>query len=282
MNEERLKQAYDKMTPDSQAEKRILGQIQLKGDSHMKREFTAQPVKTSRWAAIPAFMALAAVVALCAFAWTRLGQYPNEATDPTVAVDPTQDTAYEVDDEKGHEGKITVTPRPRVDIANIKNETLSVSIMSVTDSVHGNEIEVEVFTCDIYDRKDVDMLQAGDTIMICSQPVEIITVDRTENAVWINSSPLGAEYYLLADEDGYIVAGADDTFNYYSVGLAQLPVSSEFVFMDGSDPENPDSVYTFEEFVYNESLREKFFTRHNTTIVVEDGVVTKMVRAFTR
>ena len=282
MKEERLRQAYDKMTPDSQAEKRMLGQIMLKGENYMNRKFITQPVKTSRWAAIPAFMALIAVVVLCAFVWNRMSQQPYEATEPTVTVDPTLDTAFEVDGEKHHEGKITVSPRPRVDIANIKNETLSVSIMSVTDSVHGNEIEVEVFTCDIYDAKDVDKLQAGDTIMICSQPVEITTIDRTEDAVWINTSPLGAEYYLLANEDGYIVAGADNTFNYYSVGLALLPVSSDLVFMDASDPENPDAVYAFEDLVHDESLREKFFTRHNTTIVVEDGVVTKMVRAFTR
>lgn len=302
MKEERLKQAFDMMTPDSQTEKRLLGQIMLKGEDHMKRNFTAQPVKTSRWAAIPAVMAILAVIALSVFVAVRLDLKDSTANDPTQEHDTVPNMITETDthlesevppDHEDSPEPMTIPsygelPQgsmmhiPIVHIDDIENCTVAVSVLSATDSIYGYEIEVSAFAYDTYDVEYISALQVGDTILIGAQPVEIITLECSEGSVVINRNIQGEEY-RLGTINGifngeYVVSPNLDGPSYGTNYDLTLPVSEDFVFTDDSDPKNPGAVYTFEDLVYDESLRKAGFTQINTVIVIEDGVVTQMHR----
>ena len=97
MNDERLKQAYDKMNPDTQSEKRMLAEIIRKGESHMDRKFTVEPVKPSRWAAIPAVMAILAMIVLSVFVAVRFDLKDSTANDPTQEHDTVPNMITETD-----------------------------------------------------------------------------------------------------------------------------------------------------------------------------------------
>lgn len=59
MNEDMIKSAYDAMSPDEAARQRMLKRLLDKGGQNVKKEYSAQPVKTSGWRGT-----LAAVLAL--------------------------------------------------------------------------------------------------------------------------------------------------------------------------------------------------------------------------
>lgn len=303
MNDERLKQAFDKMTPDTQSEKRMLAEILRKGESYMDRKFTVEPVKPSRWAAIPAVMAILAMIALSVFVAVRFDRNRNTANDPTQEHDTVPnritepDTHLDSEVPQNHEDSpepMTIPsygerppeevwwfPTP-VDINDIQNCSVRASVLSATDSIYGYEIEVEVTVFDTYDAEYISTLQVGDTIVIASQPVVIITLEYSENAVVINGDAQGETYYLRSEESRYegryaVTPVLDGPSGIYDCVLT-LPVSENFIFTDDSDPKNPGAVYTFKDLVYDESLREAGFTQNNTTIAIEDGVVTQMHR----
>lgn len=301
MNDERLKQAYDKMNPDTQSEKRMLAEIIRKGESHMDRKFTVEPVKPSRWAAIPAVMAILAMIVLSVFVAVRFDLKDSTANDPTQEHDTVSnvitepDTYLESEVPPDHEdspepmtipsyGEVppdAVVPLPQtLDTNNLNDCSVYVSVLSVTDSIHGGEIEVEVYVYDTYDGEDISNLQVGDILMIRNLPVEVVEKNRIggEYLIINGNSPREGYFFLSIYGDSYDLVRFNDRDYSYSIGIVSLPVSTEFTLVDYSDPENPGSVYTFEDLVYVESLGEAGFTHENATIVIEDGVVTEMYR----
>lgn len=314
MNDERLKQAFDKMTPDTQSEKRMLAEILRKGESYMDRKFTVEPVKPSRWAAIPAVMAIITMIALSVFVAVRFDRNRNTANDPTQEDDTVPDIITEPDTHldsevpPDHEDSpepmtipsyderppITVYPQPQtLDINNLTDCSLHISILSVTASTHGNEITVEVFMEETYDAEDIVMLQLGDTIVIGSQSVEISELVYDEvfdgetgllvevPCLDINGGFMDGGHTLMPFGDGiYREVSFGYEINIYSIGVVNLPVSEDFIFTDYSNPMNRGVVYSFEDLVHDESLREAGFKPHDTVIEVKNGVVTQMIRSF--
>ena len=312
MNDERLKQAYDKMNPDTQSEKRMLAEIIRKGESHMDRKFTVEPVKPSRWAAIPAVMAILAMIALSVFVAVRFDLKDSTANDPTQEHDTVpnlmteSDTHLESEVPPNHEDSpepmtipsygerppITVYPQPQtLDINKLTDCFLHISILSVTDSIYGNEITAEVFVEETYDAEDIAMLRMGDTIVIGSQSVEISELDYDEvfdgetglpvkvTCLDINGGFMGGGYTLMPyGEDTYRKVTFGYEASMYSIGVVNLPVSEDFIFTDYSNPKNGDVVYSFEDLVYDESLREDGFKPHDTVIEVKNGIVTQLIR----
>ena len=195
--------------------------------------------------------------------------------------DPTQDAIGEVKNDKLQEGCVYPLPKT-LDINNLDNCTIAVAVVSASDSIYGDEIEVEVYTYDVYDMVDISNLQVGDTIMIDSKVVVIHELERYKYGVDINGGFLEEGYTLVTDESGlYYETGYNDVKTWQSVGTVTLPVSDDFILTDDHDPENQGAIYTYENLVYDEGLREEAdFSPYNTTIVIEDGVVTRMVRSF--
>lgn len=300
MNDERLKQAYERMSPDANAEERILNGILMKGHSYMESRFTSQPVRSNRWAMIPAAVALIVVIALGVFVAVRFDRNGNTANDPTQEHDTVPnmitepDTNLEPEESPdngdspepmtipsyGERPPHTVYPMQQVDINNIENCTIAVYVHGATNSVYGDEIKVEVYTYDVYDMVDISMLQVGDTIMIDSQPVLIRELECFDDYVDINGGYLGEGYTLATEENGvYYEFGVGGERRWQSIGVVDLPVSPDFIFTDNSDHANPGVVYTIEDIVDDVTLRGvSSFTPYNTTIVIEDGVVTEMIR----
>ena len=319
MNEERMKQAYDRMSPDSQAEKRILNEILMKGDSYMEKKFTSQPVSPSRWAVIPAALALIAVIALGVFVirgFRQSDQAMNapDQDDPNGEVltqDSNQDQSMPSDSDQEHEpmtlpefgepdggcasqdtrpidAPVAVVPLPEtLNMDHLDNCMVAISldkesVIPCAGGAYPAQMKVTVYTYDVYDMVDIGLLEVGDVIVINQQDVVVTKLERESYLVRINGGLDNGGYDLRTDDNGvYYETGYSDAKTLYAIGQATLPVSPEFVFTDSADPENQSVDYSLDDLFKNETLFNVTFTPDNTSIVIEDGVVTQMYRRYT-
>lgn len=321
MNEEKLKQAYDKMTPDAQTEKRILARILVEGEGYMEKKVTSQPIKNNRWVAIPAAVALLAVIALGVFVVTRFDQVNNAMNSPdqdgqnatlgcTDETKDEQETTSEMqqgpepmtipsfeepdggctpeDTQPVTQPLDTVLPLPEtLDIANLDNCTVAVSfdkgsVLPSALSIYPAEIKVTVYTYDQYDMVDIGLLDVGDSITINQQVVVVLVLERDNYVVRINGGLDNGGYDLRTDDDGvYYETGYSDMKSWNAIGVVTLPVSADFILTDDANPDNPGTTYSLDDLLDNDAVFGTSFTPHNTTIVIEDGVVTQMHRRYT-
>ena len=201
---------------------------------------------------------------------------PTEAPEPTVT--PTEAPVPATK---------TIAPLPvTIDMNNLTDCTVAVSIekeaLSV-DNTGARVLPVSVYTYDLYDMIDISMLAVGDTIILRGEEVAVTSLNTTEyGSVEINGGLDMGGYELRTDEHTvYYETGYSDVKTYFKLGEVVLPVSDDFVFIDTADPEGTAQTFIFED-LYTDKVPHIFgFTPHNTRIVIESGVITKMERIYT-
>ena len=92
------------------------------------------------------------------------------------------------------------------------------------------------------------------------------------NGVVIHKPPFGGFWGGL---------GMSDVKNYYELGESTLPVSDEFEYVDESDLDSEAEIYYPGDFLTDDTGILYNFTPNNTKIVIENGVITKMVKVYT-
>lgn len=97
MNKELIKSAYDTMSPDEAARQRMLKRLMDKGGQKVKKEYSAQPVKTNGWKGSLAAVLVLAVVAVGMVTLLQR-QTPSQLSDDqtTEAAETTDLTQSEV------------------------------------------------------------------------------------------------------------------------------------------------------------------------------------------
>lgn len=201
-------------------------------------------------------------------------------------------------------GESAVTPLPSALESAIKPETdpeaaaeldaellgdctLAVSVEQ--DGVYRDEngclwMKVMAYDYDRYDMVDIAALETGDSIVIGGETVEIESIGRDENgAVTINGGLDNGGYELRSDEDTvYYEIGYSDAKSYREMGMATLPLSDAFVFIDDSTPGEEPVQYGAEAFLNGEIAANGgfFFVPGNTSIVVEGGCIVAMNRVY--
>lgn len=91
MNRDKIKQAYDAMTPDEAARQRMLKRIMNQGGQKMHKEYTAQPQKSRGWLGTAAAILVLAV--LVAGVVTMLGREAPDQLDSDRTSETTESTA---------------------------------------------------------------------------------------------------------------------------------------------------------------------------------------------
>ena len=100
-------------------------------------------------------------------------------------------------------------------------------------------------------------------------------------SISINGGLLENGLDLATDDDGiFYETGFNDMKNWYEIGNAILPVSTEFEYHDFSDLEVGEKVYFSGSFLIGE-VTDYNFTPYNTIVRVENGQVVEMHRAYT-
>lgn len=181
----------------------------------------------------------------------------------------------------------TVSPLPvTIDMNNLTDCTVAISIEKEDlslDNTGARVLPVTVYTYDLYDMVDIAMLAEGDTIILRGEEVLITSLVRTDyGSVQINGGLDVGGYELITDESTvYFETGYSDAKTYFELGKAVLQVSEDFVFVDNADPEGNAVTFTLKDLFTDKVAHIYGFTPHNTRIVIEGGVVTRMERIYT-
>ena len=181
----------------------------------------------------------------------------------------------------------TVSPLPEtLDINNLDNCIVDVSFekgdVYVDDS--GKAVmDMTVYTYDLYDMVDIATLNENDVIVRLGEEVTVTELERLDSGlVRINGGEENGGFELISnDSTVFFEIGMSDMKAYYELGKVTLPVSTEFVFTDASDIEAEAKEYYPGDFLMEEALFEYDFTPNNTSVVIEDGVVTSMKKVYT-
>lgn len=180
-----------------------------------------------------------------------------------------------------------ISPLPTtIDMNALNDCTLAVSFEegdAYVDDTGAMQLEVTVYTYDLYDMVDIANLKVGDTMMIQGNEVLVESLETLESGlVFINGGMENGGYDLWHNESGvYFEHGFNDAKSYYSIGEAKIKVSPDFEFSDSSDPEKGEVIYYPGDFLIDDAGIIYQFTPNNTSIVIEDGEVIAMTRIYT-
>lgn len=174
-----------------------------------------------------------------------------------------------------------------IDLNNIMDCTLAVAIenggiyASKADSTIHN-ITVKVYDYEVFDLVDISLLEIGSVIMINNEQIEITSIERNAlGTVIINGGLDVGGYELVTNDSGIFYSiGYSDAKTYFELGEVELELASDFTYIDASDLDNAEKKYTINDLSTNNSINYSG-TPHNTSIVVENGVVTSMKKIYT-
>lgn len=179
-----------------------------------------------------------------------------------------------------------IMPLPcTVDVNQLQDGTLAVSLEedALRRDESGNlKMHLTVHTYDFYDMVDISQMQVGDTININRQDLLITSLEETQyGSVLINGGLENGGHELRTDENGvYYEIGYSDVKSYYEIGSVTLPLSEQFVYVDASDLDLGEAIWNLEEF---EAMYEEikfYFQPSSTSVVVENGAVTSLMRIY--
>lgn len=178
-----------------------------------------------------------------------------------------------------------VKPLPQtVSLEDIQNVTLFVSLEEGDITVDENGqawMKVTVHTYDLYDMVDISNLQVGDIILLRGREIEVTELDRGPRTVDVNGGEDNGGFQLWTDEEGvYYELSYSDMKAWQSVGEVTLPIAENFTFVDDSDPEIREAVFTLQDLLGEGKEVFYFFIPRNTTIVVENGEITCLFRRY--
>lgn len=225
------------------------------------------------------------VLALGIAALAGCGSEPAEdSKDQTIGA--VEEEVKEPEQQEEAETPITVSPLPEtIELNEISDCTLAVSIEN--GAVGAGEagtakMKVTVYDYEVFDLVDISKLEAGSIIELNQELITIETIETNElGTVVINGGLDVGGYELATNEDGvYYSIGYSDVKSYYEIGETELEISPDFTYVDASDLENGEKEYTLSDLTGSEETVNYEGTPHNTTILVENGVVTSMVRRY--
>ena len=201
-----------------------------------------------------------------------------EAEDPNSTKDDSEKEENKVE-------KNTILPLPAsIDMNQLENCTVAISLEqgdAYVDDTGAMQMDVTVYTYDLYDMVDMAGLKEGDTIVIREQEVEISSIERTERGILINGG-LDENGYEFATDDTttWYECGYSDAKSYYALGDATIRVSADMNFYDSSDLDKGEVMYYPGDFLTDKAGIVYHFVPDNTRIVIEDGKIIEMYRSY--
>ncbi len=141
-----------------------------------------------------------------------------------------------------------------------------------------NLMDVIVFETDLFEKEDVEKLQAGDVVMLNGTWQKVASIEKTEDG-WLVKDEKGGETYFAPYQDSddklYAMAAEDDRICVHTVAQFGLPLAQDCVLEDLSDLEAAEAKITrgIEEIVKEKEKLEKEsigLMCRNTTITLND------------
>ena len=178
-----------------------------------------------------------------------------------------------------------ISPLPvTIDINNLDNCTVAVSLEqgdAYVDDTGAMQMDVTVYTYDLYDMVDIASLKEGDVIVIREQEVKITSLERNEKGLLINGGLDNGGYEFGTDDTTvWYECGYSDAKSYYELGKATIRVSADMNFYDSSDLDKGEVMYYPGDFLTDKAGIVYHFVPGNTSIVIEDGKIIEMYRSY--
>ena len=222
---------------------------------------------------------------------TACGAKEEAAEVPEQAVEVVEETEEVTEEAVAEEAEATegtkIVPLPTtIDMNALDNCTLAVSFEegdAYVDDTGAMQLDVTVYTYDLYDMVDISNLKEGDIIVVQGNEVVVETLETLQSGlVFINGGMENGGYDLWHGDSGvYFEHGYNDVKSYYALGEATIRVSADFEFVDSSDLDKGEVTYYPGDFLTSDAGILYSFTPNNTSIVVEDGQIIQMTRIFT-
>ena len=178
-----------------------------------------------------------------------------------------------------------ISPLPvTIDINNLDNCTVAVALEqgdAYVDDTGAMQMDVTVYTYDLYDMVDIASLKEGDIIVIREQEVKINSLERNEKGLLINGG-LDNDGYEFGTDDTTVwyECGFNDAKSYYELGEVTIRVSADMNFYDSSDLDKGEVMYYPGDFLTDKAGIVYHFVPGNTSIVIEDGKIIEMYRSY--
>ena len=200
----------------------------------------------------------------------------NAATE---AVEQTETAATEM----VVEGK-KIFPLPDTTMDNLSDAIVAVSLEAddaYVDDTGAMQMDLKIYSYDKFDMVDIAALEVGDIIVRYSGEVVVTSKEQNEAGIISINGGVEAGGFDLATEDSGIFyeVGLNDAKNWYEAGVATIPVSADFEFVDNADQEQGEIIFYPGSFL-TEEITNYDFTPNNTTIRVEEGKIVEMNRIF--
>ena len=180
-----------------------------------------------------------------------------------------------------------IYPLPEtIDINNLYNCTVPVSFEkgdAYVDDTGKMVMDVMVYSYELYDMVDIASLEVDDIIVRHNEEIKITEIERLESGiVRINGGDDNGGFDLISNDNTvYYEVGMNDVKSYYELGTIILPVSDEFEYIDASDLDAAEKIYYPGDFLVDNTELEYNFSPLDTSIVIENGIITKMNKVYT-
>lgn len=219
------------------------------------------------------------VIALCLTALTACSTNPTSSTQ---SAQPNQSTQTAQSAEPAAEAKI-IKPMStgNFDPKNPIDMNTAVSFTAANVHKDGDKItlDVTIYEEELFDAVEVTQLKAGDTITAGGKEVKVTKVEELKTGGYaINGGYEQGGVTLFPGDGGtYYQVKENDAKTYVKVGTATLPLSDKFELVDNA--ENANKKLTAQDMT---TLKEDSigFNENNTTVTVENGVITNITRAY--
>ena len=121
-----------------------------------------------------------------------------------------------------------------IDPENPAMQTVYVRFLSYNEA--DNTVTVELLTPEIFDKKEIEALEAGDTIFTGGKEVTITSVESDYGSVDFNME--GEAISLCETHDGNYIR-LDDNYDYVwlTVAIVELEIPETLLFLDDEDPQ---------------------------------------------
>lgn len=178
-----------------------------------------------------------------------------------------------------------VAPLPSgLQIDNLTDCTIAASFNIDNFDWMGGNLEMEIFSKDIYDAVEISQLKIGDTLIYDGKRIIVDSISEDGNTLIINKGLEEGGAWLQAYEGGtYKAIQFDDHAMYSSLGKAQVPLAEDFIFIDcGDNPTDPIDTIKTSQKLHIEQLEgyKQNFSFLNTLVVIEEGFITEINRRW--
>ena len=140
---------------------------------------------------------------------------------------------------------------------------------------------LRIFHVDRYEADAIEILNAGDTLIVSGRPVAVQTVDVEDGFVTVNAEtdPIA---FTRKDDGLYTFCGDDDIATYTEYGSVDLPLDDAATYIDGCDIEAPEITADHDDIVKTVMASQRDdFDEYNTVVTVKGGKIAQIHRFYT-